>query len=290
MKKKCIAVLTSLVLLVPLISNAVLIGHYPGLKKLIDSADAIVILRIDRHLSGFGSPTFYSTHECFIYQTIKGDIPKNTRIRLQLMNTEGSFATPYAHGSTHLMFLMKKTAENEPTDYRTLTSKGAQILLSPLGHEKAPEGKTIEQKVKKLIKNAIAYQAKEHEKRQKFLETVLGKEVVPRPVGKLGHPIVTYLCIEGVREPHKNPSLYRIHRVNGQPLTKPALIWIENLALPRPAPSVWCVVNGYERIEWMGEPGEVSRAEGRIGTQMSFQAVWLFHASSIIQPRSLSIR
>jgi len=58
------------------------------------------------------------------------------------MNTEGSFATPYAHGSTHLMFLMKKAAEDEPTDYRTLTFKGAQILLSPLGHEKAPEGKT----------------------------------------------------------------------------------------------------------------------------------------------------
>jgi len=175
MKKKCIMAIISLVLLVTLVSNAVPIGYYPGLKKLIDSADAIVILRIDRHLSGFGSATHYSTHECFIYQTIKGDIPKNTRIKLQLMNTEGSFATPYAWGSTHLMFLMKKAAEDEPTDYRTLTFKGAQILLSPLGHEKTPEGKTIEQKVKKLIKNAIAYQAEEHQKRQKFLKTMLGQ-------------------------------------------------------------------------------------------------------------------
>jgi len=181
MNKKCIAVLISLVLLVALVSNAVPIGYYPGLKKLIDSADAIVILRIDRHLSGFGSPTFYSTHECFIYQTIKGDIPRNTRIKLQLMNTEGSFATPYAWGSTHLMFLMKKAAQDEPTDYRTLTFKGAQILLSPLGHEKAPEGKTIEQKVKKLIKNAIAYQAGEHEKRQKFLKTMLVQREDPDP-------------------------------------------------------------------------------------------------------------
>lgn len=181
MKKKCIAVLTLLVLLVSLVSNAVPIGHYPGLKKLIDSADAIVILRIDRHLSGFGSPTFYSMHECFIYQTIKGDIPKNTRIKLQLMNTEGSFATPYAWGSTHLMFLMKKAAEDELTDYRTLTFKGAQILLSSLGHEKAPEGKTIKKKVKTLIKDAIAYQAKEHEKKQKFLKTMLGQREKGKP-------------------------------------------------------------------------------------------------------------
>jgi len=175
MERRCFAAIILLVVFAPLTTNSVPIGYYPGLKKLIDSADAIVILRIDRHLTGFGSPTFYSTHECYIYQTIKGDIPKNTRIKVQLMNTEGSFATPYAHWSTHLMFLMKKANEDEPTDYRTITFKGAQTLLSPLGHEKAPEGKTIEQKVKNLIKDAIVYQTKEYEKRQKFLKTMLGQ-------------------------------------------------------------------------------------------------------------------
>ena len=162
-----------LVMFAPLTASAIRIGYYPGLKKLIDSADAIVILRIDRHLSGFGSPTFYSTHECYIYQTIKGDIPKNTRINLRLMNTEASFTTPYAQGSTHLMFLMKKATEDEPTDYRTLTFKGAQIRLSPLGHEKPLEGETIERKIKNLIKDTIAYNAKEHEKKQKFLKGLL---------------------------------------------------------------------------------------------------------------------
>ena len=91
------------------------------------------------------------------------------------MNTEASFVTPYAHGSTHLMFLMKKATEDEPTEYRTLTFKGAQILLSPLGHEKAPEGKTIEDKVRKLIEDAIVYHAKELEKRQKFLKGMVGE-------------------------------------------------------------------------------------------------------------------
>ena len=177
MNKKRIAAIILFTWLALGIAWAVPIGHCPGLKKLIKSADAIVILRIDRHLSGFSSPTFYSTHECYIYQSIKGDIPENTRIKLQLMNTEASFATPYAHGSTHLMFLMKKATEDEPTEYRTITFKGAQTLLSPLGHEKEPEGKTVEEKVKRIIKDAIAYQAEEYEKRQKHLKSLIGEKL-----------------------------------------------------------------------------------------------------------------
>ena len=168
MKKGYVLIIVLMGLMISIPAFAVPIGYFPGLQELIDRADAIVILRIDRHLTGFQSSTFYSTHECFIYQTIKGDIPNNTRINLQLMNTEASFVTPYAHGSTHLMFLMKKATEDEPTEYRTLTFKGAQIPLSPLGQEKAPEGKTIEEKIKKLIRDSIAYQAKEHEKKRSF--------------------------------------------------------------------------------------------------------------------------
>ncbi|MHC4460986.1 MAG: hypothetical protein ACYS6W_10905 [Planctomycetota bacterium] len=177
--------ISSLALLISSVpGHAVVIGYYPGLEKLIEQADAIVILRIDRHLTGFGSPTFYSTHECYIYQTLKGDIKKNTRINLQLMDTEAGFATPYAWGSTHLMFLMKKATDDEPTEYRTTTSKGAQIRLSPLGHEKPPKGRTIREKIKNLIKDTLAYWKKEHEKNQKFLKTMLGKQGMAEPAEK----------------------------------------------------------------------------------------------------------
>lgn len=177
--------ISSLALLISSVpGHAVVIGYYPGLEKLIEQADAIVILRIDRHLTGFGSPTFYSTHECYIYQTLKGNIENNTRINLQLMNTKASFATPYAWGSTHLMFLMKKATDDEPTEYRTLTFKGAQIRLLPLGHEKPPKGRTIQEKVKNLLKDTIAYWKKEHEKNQKFLKTMLGKQGIAEPAKK----------------------------------------------------------------------------------------------------------
>ncbi|MCP4612434.1 MAG: HEAT repeat domain-containing protein [Planctomycetes bacterium] len=184
MKKGYVLIVVLMVLIITIPAYAVPIGYYPGMQELIDRADAIVILRIDRHLTDFRSPTFYSTHKCYIYQTIKGNIPKNTRINLQLMNTEAGFVTPYAHGSTHLMFLMKKATEDEPTEYRTLTFKGAQILLPPLGQEKVPEGKTIEQKIKKLIRDSIAYQAKEHEKKQKFLKAILSLQKATELSGK----------------------------------------------------------------------------------------------------------
>jgi len=290
MKTRCIAVVGLVILVTAAGGYAYVIGYYPGLEKLIDKADAIVILRIDRHLSDFTSPTGYSMHECFIYQSLKGDIVKNNRINLQLMDTDVNFATPYAHGSTHLMFLMKKIDNNEPTNYRTLAFKGAHVLLSPLGQEKAPQGKTLEEKVRNVIRDAIAYQAQEYEKKKKFLQTMLDEPIEPIPMGRLGHPIGTYLRIEGVREPSKNPSSYRIDKVNGRPLDEPIGVWIENLALPRPDLSVRCVINGYERIEWIGEPSQASRAEGRMESQIPFQKVSRFHATSIVQPQGLSIR
>src|SRR5437773_5142666 len=112
------------VVLATSIAHAVEIGFFPGLDELIGKADAIVILRVDRHVTDFGSSTLYSTHDCYVYQTLKGDIPINKTIRLQLMDTRTSFVTPYAIHSTHLMFLTKKRAENEPTEYRTIEIRG----------------------------------------------------------------------------------------------------------------------------------------------------------------------
>lgn len=84
------------------------------------------------------------------------------------------------------MFLMKRATKAEPTEYRTITFKGAQTLLSPLGHEKMPKGKTVEGKVKKLIKDAILYQAKEHEKRQEHLKSMLGeKGIAEQPAAQV---------------------------------------------------------------------------------------------------------
>jgi hypothetical protein len=152
---------------------AVKIGSFPGLAELIDKADAIVILRVDQHVGLTGSPTLYTTHECLIYQSLKGDIPTNTWVMLQLMDTRTSFVSPFVPYSTHLMFLTKKRAQNEPTDYRTIEYQGANVRLSPFGHEKPPEGETVQQRIQFVVRNAIAYWSDQQKKGNEFLEKML---------------------------------------------------------------------------------------------------------------------
>jgi hypothetical protein len=154
-------------------ADGVEIGFFPGLDKLIEKADAIVILRVDRALTDFGSPTLYSTHDCYIYQTLKGDIRANKVIRIQLMDTRTAFVPPYAMNSTHLMFLTKKRTPNEPTDFRTIEFRGANVRLSPFGHEKMPTGKTTADRITSLLKGAVKYNKKQHKKEQAFLEQAI---------------------------------------------------------------------------------------------------------------------
>jgi hypothetical protein len=127
--------------------------------------------------------TLYTTHDCFIYQTLKGDIPALSRVRLRLMDTRTSFVTPYALHSTHLMFLTKKRAPNEPINYRTLEIRGANFQVTPFGNEKIPEGNTTEDQIRSLLRRTIEYDAKEHEKEQAFLNLLMNGTAEPTDPG-----------------------------------------------------------------------------------------------------------
>ena len=153
---------------------AVLIAHFPGLEKLISQSDAIVILRVERQLTDV-APTLYATYDCFVYQTLKGDVPALKTTRLQLMDTRTSFVNPFAVHSTHLMFLTKKRSNDEPTDYRTIETEGANIRVTPFGNERIPEGKTIVDQIKSLLARTSEYDRAEYQKERDFLELVMTK-------------------------------------------------------------------------------------------------------------------
>ena len=161
------------VLILPSTAMAVKIGPFPGIGTAIRKADAVVILSVHDHIDTRPNPSLYTTHECYIYQTLKGDLLAGKRIRLRLMDTRTSFVTPYARSSTHLMFLTKKRTPNEPTEYRTFEFQGANIRLSPFGHEKMPKGKTIDNRVKGLIKDALKYKRKQYKKERQFLKSII---------------------------------------------------------------------------------------------------------------------
>jgi hypothetical protein len=171
MKKVMFGVVTILITMST--AHAVLIGFFPGLDELIEKADAIVILRVDHHVDVRYSETLYTTHDCYVYQTLKGDIPTHKRILLRLMDTRTSFATPFVLHSTHLMFLTKTCTPNEPTDFQTIPFHGANVRLPPFGHENKPEGKTIAEQVRVVLRIAADRNKKEYEKEQAFLNQII---------------------------------------------------------------------------------------------------------------------
>jgi hypothetical protein len=162
--------------------QAVLIGHFPGLEQLIEKADAIVVLRVEQNISQGRSDNLYSTHRCYIYQTLKGEIVPNSRVVLQLMDTRSEFVPPFVPSSTHLVFLIKKQDPREETDYRTIPIIGAAVRLSPFGNEKLPEGATTADKIRSLVKTAKAYGASEFKKENDFWD------LISRPIPVLAPP------------------------------------------------------------------------------------------------------
>jgi hypothetical protein len=150
-----------------------MIGTFPSLSKLIDEADAIVIIRVDHSDGDFGSPTLYSTHDCYVYQTLKGNIPKNKRIRLQLMDTRTSAVSPFAFHSTHLVFLTKKRSPDEATEFRTIEIQGATIALPPTGNEQDPAGETVADKIRSIVQRASDYNEKKNMDENTFLRQMI---------------------------------------------------------------------------------------------------------------------
>jgi hypothetical protein len=71
------------------------------------------------------------------------------------------------------MFLTKKRTPDEPTDYRTIEFRGANTRLTPFGHEKMPDGKTIRDQVADILKRTVEYNKKQHEEEQAFLNQMI---------------------------------------------------------------------------------------------------------------------
>lgn len=159
---------------------AVFIAPFPGLEKLISRSDAIVVLGIERQLNDV-DPNLYATYDCMVYQTLKGEIPTGKTVRFQLMDTRTSFVNPFAVGSAHLMFLTRKRTENEPTEYRTIEIEGANVRVTPFGNERLPEGATIADQIRTLLRRTSQYDRVEFQKGQDFLELIMRKGATPVP-------------------------------------------------------------------------------------------------------------
>ena len=114
------------------------------------------------------------------------------------------------------------------------------------------------------------------------------------PDGGLGHPLGTYLTIEGVRAPQQYMSdtvnTLLVDTVNGKKLDTPGRIWVENAdSLPK---DTRCILRGYETGSMIGTPPaviEAAKEEGKDFTPEQFG--WRFQRGfivlSVVEPKDL---
>ena len=167
----------ALLAFVPNSSRAVLTGEFPGIGALIEKSDVIVVARVVRHVS-VRQLNGWSTHDCQIFVTLKGEIPaskvsstQTLRLLLRDPRFPGGFRFPI--GSTHLLFLTNCANQN-PTEpsYQTLSIKGASIRLSKFEGNVPNKGKT-DQKILEILRHAIESNREIYKSEQKFLKQAI---------------------------------------------------------------------------------------------------------------------
>jgi hypothetical protein len=112
------------------------------------------------------------------------------------------------------------------------------------------------------------------------------------PAGRLGHPLGTYLRIEGIRieGPKYAGRTLLVDALNGKKLETPIDIAIENVdSLPK---DTRCILRGYEMGQMVGTPPAVEQAAKEEGKDISQpQAGWKFYryfiVTSVVEPKDL---
>jgi hypothetical protein len=147
--------------------RAVIIVPFPGLEKAIQQSDAVAIIRIDRNLdAGIVGPYLMSKHDCYIYQSLKGNLKAREVVQMSLYDME-SMASSFPRGSSHLVFLQYRSGV-----WMTCRFKRPTVRLAPLGNEKVPEGESIEAKIKVLLERSVKYWEEQWRNEREFMESL----------------------------------------------------------------------------------------------------------------------
>lgn len=107
-----------------------------------------------------------------------------------------------------------------------------------------------------------------------------------QPLGRLGHPLGTWLHLECARDTNGKvgPHDVLVDRVDGRVCDPPIAMHLDNLAVPV---GERILLAGYETGRWIGMPPAVAEAEGLPLTQAGWQFAHAFVVTSVRAPESL---
>jgi hypothetical protein len=154
-------------------ARAVIIGNFKSIDDLLDSASAVVVVRIEKNIDGNEGPDLGTTQACQVLSVLKGGIKKGTTLDLRLVNTSERPGPVWTVGSHHLLFLVRVDG-GAKWAYRSLGIQGSNLPVSPLTTEKTVKGLAAKDAVKALIREYAEYREKQMRKEKAFLDKILG--------------------------------------------------------------------------------------------------------------------
>lgn len=170
MKKLCLVV--SCLLWFAAKASAVVVGPFPGLDKMIERSDLVVVVRVERVENQMMSD-HWGVYGSRVIRVLKGQAPEKGYAKLQMCGAITDWPYSFATGTEYIVF-MNKTSING-AEYLAPAIYGAVMRASPFNHEKEPKGNTVLEKVAHVIREGRDFCKKLHDNEQRIFSTALGE-------------------------------------------------------------------------------------------------------------------
>lgn len=152
-----------------------IIAGFPGIDALVETADAVVVASILQHIPspGIRINDISEFYECYINQTLKGDLQPRSKVVLRLENFSSEFSNPLSPTTVAILFLSMHGKDKQGSEYSSPRVEGATIVIAPAGSESVSQAGTPKVRIKALIQQYRQYRAKQIRGEEKFLQQVL---------------------------------------------------------------------------------------------------------------------
>lgn len=160
-------------------SFAVIVTEFPGLDRMIERSDVVVVIRIEPFPIATNGNVFlaesdhWRLYECSVMRVLKGTIPEKRNLKLRMCGAITDWPHSFTVGTTYIVFLNKESSNG--SDYRAPAIHGAVMRASPFNHEKEPKGNTVLEKVAHVIREGRDFCKKLHDNEQRIFSAALGE-------------------------------------------------------------------------------------------------------------------
>ena len=169
--RSCLGACSLLLLAVNL--HAVVVTDFPGLDKLIERSDLVMVVTLEGKEENL-ILDLWCVYGGRVMRVLKGQAPEKGYAKLQLCGAITEWPNSFAIGTQYLVFLNKTSANG--AEYVAPPIIGAVMRVSPFNHQKEPKGETVREKVEHVIREGRDFCKKLHDSEQRVFSAALGEK------------------------------------------------------------------------------------------------------------------